>query len=823
MMTNWRLNEGFLRSANRLRKIFFPNIPDNNLNSIEEVRKAAEGDELFNYILFLLSQEYSCLKNEDNCEIEGYNTVVYNTNGWNNDSKLLTHFDQSDNFNSTPLSIKTWFKKVLSGLLIEPFPTVEYLLRRQGRPSIYADFEEIFPATRFLNRLAQAFNLNENDRIIFELEGGEIIIYERLVDDLKEMIEPIFWIKAKGPIADYAEGPSFRFELLEGIGFDSRTEFAKIPVELLSVEEGCDFGVPFGKRWARRSVARAVAHDKIFFDSLRMGSFPEPQPRSLETACMNFSVQLPENVGIDLIHENVFDEAMLSADFMDYASFSMHFAQFLEKVPRMMLKSGNTGIRNTEIFAHAPLGRLGRNGSKGSLASFRALLLACGLRGHLNLTSLPPVDIHEILNFDSENTSACLLIGLAASHTIKTAYYASSSKNNHKFLIKLFTMHLPSYQTSLNLEIPPTLQLASTLALGLYRFRTFDRGISQMLLKEIFRKVPENVNFKANQDSPLYAIIPPLALGMCLMGAKEENNAKANSNQNHGAFADDILMQLNAQNHSIIPVLIATALININSKTGTGGGSPIKLPYARNLPDLLDKPEGVVFWCHLAGRMEACWLQADPESISDQGPDAIKLDFDAIFEAACRPESDSVWTDSSLLCLFVYACQVLSANSAFLALKYAGTCKAISSIDAWLDKISAAYHPILHNTDGDYFFVKIQSHLLTTLQYLLLCKCIINSGSGQVDCWARLRGQLASHPLLLKYGNGKLFYSALGFLFIGRGRGVDIKTVNPDGSLNHLAVVSLLCSLLPIIPTSPVDPEFAFAPLLDTLWPLACK
>lgn len=777
MRTDWESIEEFTSNANRLLEIFSDK-PKSNLLLADLVLEA-ENDQLFAFVLHLLREEAKCRSKST--------------------SQVLP--DLSRDY----CTIDSWFKKAMAGLICDPFPTVEYLLKKQHKPSVYLEFDYIFAATKLLNNLVAIYdpNLEVIDASsVINVEQFEI--YLNLPNWLRITIDSVFIVDVpRGFDAPFASGPSFRFELLNYVDFDSRTDFKSLPNELLDWDEGSDFGASFGKRWSRRLVSKSSAYNKINFDPLKVGSFPTPLPRSLEKFNLNFAVQLPESVGVEVLHENVFDESFLSAEFLDYSAFSVHFARFLESIPSIL-----TGkLKNTDIFAHAPLVLPSKTGSKGSLASFRALLLATGVRGHLSLESLPPVDIHEILNFDSEGTSACLLLGLALS-TMKTPLRNDQSK----FLNKLFTMHLPAFQTSLGLEIPPILQLAATLSLGLLKFQSFDRGTAQLLMKELFRPLPLNVNFKPIEDSPLLSIISAFTLGMCLMGSSSSSDPNAQQ------FAADIQNQLqstlivngNKTQHNIA-VLIATAFININNSNFNHS----LLPWSRSLPDLLDKPEGVVFWCHLTHRL--CQWNQQATCFSDQGLDKVKLNFEAIFSSICNQADDSVWTDSAELGLFVYACQVLMANSVFLALKFAGTNKQIERIDLWIDKLRS--FKILHNVDGDYFLVKIQTHLLTTYQYLLLCKCLIHSASADSDCWAQLR-ELMAHPLLFKYGNGKLLYSAIGFLFSGKGRSV-IRTERADGSLNYLAISSLLLNLAPILPTSPTDAEYSFVPLLDALWPLA--
>lgn len=780
MKQDWKIIEEFTLNANRLREIFF-DLTKSKL-TLEELSIETQKDEIFAFIFHLLIEETNC---RSNCP----------------DLPKLGRRDFC--------TIENWFKQILAGLISEPFPTVEILLKKQKKPSFYTEFDFIFPVTKFLNSLAAIFDPNFE-----EIDASSVIniehyeIYQNLPNSLKIIVDSVFIVNVpKGIEAPFASGPSFRFEFLNYIDFDNKTEFKKIPVELLDVDEGSDFGAPFGKRWSRRLVAKSFAHDKINFDYLKIGTFPKPVPRSLENANMNFQVQLPETVGIELLHQNIFDNSFLQPEFIEYSSFALHYAKFLEEIPSFLTQK----LKNTDIFMHVPLLNPSKSGSKASLASFKALILATGIRGHLTADLLPPVDIHEILNFDSESTSACLLLGLAVS-SLKYKMKTDQSK----FLKKLFTMHLPSFQNCSGLEIPPILQLSATLSLGFFKFKSFDRGICQLLLKEIFRSLSMNVNFKPIEDSPLLSFVSSITLGMCLM------SSACSKDLNHQKFAEDIQNQLqsnliengNKTEHRIA-VLIATAFINIDNSEFC----PLKLPWTRSLPDLLDKPEGVVFWCQLNWKLSQWSNLKSCFNIKDQGFDKLKLNFELIFDSVCKPAEDCVWTDSAELGLFIYACNCLMANSVFLALKFAGEQVKNESLDFWIQKLQS--FSILFNTDGDYFLSKIQLHLLTTYQYLLLCKCLIYSGTGNSDCWRSLR-ELMAHPLMFKYGNGKLFYSSFGYLFLGKGR-LTLRTAGTDKKINHLAVASLLCTLLPILPTSPVDPEFSFVPLLESLWPLSIE
>lgn len=813
-MNSSKVLQDFITSANRILLFFTPDHKQKHCHpqflTMDGLMEEAHQDQVILFAFKLLIEEFKCHNNSTDDS-----TIV--------EQVITNRFPTTTNTtNTTNLqSIEQWLRECLAGLCFKAYPTVEVLLKRQGLPSIYSELDSIFPATRLLNKLLSvSLFLDPNcspQNTIVSLSPAEVHQFHCLSPSLRNRIINCQAFTLSPQIhrleqEAFADGPSFKHELLlNHLSFTESSEFkGQIPPELLEMgEDGQDASWPFAKRWARRIVAKSSALAKILFNPLSFGEFPTT---TTAHCSLNFTLQLPESVGIEVQHLHSFDSSMLSQEFLDFAAFSVHLTQFLTTEIPSQLFPTNTKVRNTDIFSHAPIATTSK--SSHSLASFRAFLLAAGIQGHLSMDTLSPVDIHEILNFDSAETSACLLIALAL-----------ANRNNHpscnsKFLVKLFSMHLANFQSAQSLDIPPILQLSAAFALGIFKFRSFDRGISLLLIKEIFRTSPMNVNFKPIEDTPLFAIIPGITLGMCLMAASHAPN-----DQNNRQFAMDIEAQLNSTAtttvHQRISILIATALINFNNPDFKAS----QLPWARSLPDLLDKEEATVFWCQLAWKLSQ-WSRIDciENNIQDQGLDKIKLDFNAIFDSVCRPAIDSIWTDSEELGLFIYACQCLMANSLALALKYAGKqhFPPKTELDVWINKLAS--FPILHNTDPDYFLSKIQLHLLTTYQFLLLCKCIIFSGSAEESCWARLR-QLLSHPLLFKYGNGRLLYSSFGFLFSGKGRfSAQTTTIDQVENVDLFAIFSLFCTLLPIFPVSPVDSELEFLPLLmDSLWPFAMK
>lgn len=769
-MQVWHLEANFCRVAGKLYEILRDSHLERDFTELAEILKVAQNEELFSFALKLLLEEWKVRHWQ-----------------WRQKVNEIEEQLQLPRFEEL-LSLEEWFKMSLAGLNCKPYPTVEYLLKKQGRPAIYQDLIDTFSCTILLNRLVEAFDVNTETSDIM-LSPLERSLLAKMPPEIPKLTNGCFGVDSAISDPEFATLPAFK-DLVQYCAVESRTEFSNLPTQLLEPNEDSDLGAPFAKRWARRIAARPSALDKIYFHSSSHGSFPSQISGSGE---VNFDVQLPAETEAELLHNNFFELSMLTAEFIDNSCFLVRLAQCLTQIPKTLLRHR---LRNTEIFAHA---------STKNPVNFRAILLATGLRGHLDSASLPLVDIHEILNFNSAETSACLFLGLGASAAVNETVF------ERDFLLKLFSLHLPSAVME-DLEIPPLLQMSAALALGLFRFGSADRGPSHLLLKEVFRPLALNVNCKAS-DTPMLSYAAALALGFILMGhLKTQNGLSLQSAQ----FAQDIMLELKckaSQNPQYqISALMACSLIAFDS--GATDEVESFIPWCRNIGDLLDRPDGVVFWNIFAWRM-AHWSQQLPIGLHDQGKDRFLLDFEAIFDVVCQPASDSMWTFSGELGLFAYACQVLTANALFLSLRFAGAASEcpkslLNNLQLWMEKILS--FPILFNTDPDFFLTRIQTYLLTAYQYMLLANCLMHAGSGNEDCWRRLR-QLFAHPLLFKYGNAHLLYSSIGFLF----------AKSPISTKTNFSVAGLLSSLLPILPTQPGEPEFAVNFLMQSFWVFAAE
>ncbi|CAD7929205.1 unnamed protein product, partial [Amoebophrya sp. A25] len=99
-------------------------------------------------------------------------------------------------------------------------------------------------------------------------------------------------------------------------------------------------------------------------------------------------------------------------------------------------------------------------------------LLGLGLRGFLTEERLPVADCYKYLKLQHEVTTVALLLGLAASHI------GLGSKQTG--ITRMCALHI-----SFSFEAPPSVRAASSLGLGLLYAQTGQRGIAEMLAKEL--------------------------------------------------------------------------------------------------------------------------------------------------------------------------------------------------------------------------------------------------------------------------------------------------------------------------------------------------
>lgn len=133
-------------------------------------------------------------------------------------------------------------------------------------------------------------------------------------------------------------------------------------------------------------------------------------------------------------------------------------------------------------------------------------LMALGLNGHLKTLSF--MSIFEYLIKCDEMTSVGLLLGVAA--TFRGTQDAKTTK--------LLSVHVEALlpPTSVELDIPQNVQIASLMGVGLVYQGTAKRHIAEVLLQEIGR--PPGPEMENHVERESYALSAGLALGLVTLG-----------------------------------------------------------------------------------------------------------------------------------------------------------------------------------------------------------------------------------------------------------------------------------------------------------------
>ncbi|KAL6068526.1 Anaphase-promoting complex subunit 1 [Balamuthia mandrillaris] len=167
-------------------------------------------------------------------------------------------------------------------------------------------------------------------------------------------------------------------------------------------------------------------------------------------------------------------------------------------------------VTSTWIVYNKQLQAAAGGGSDNNMSNGHAgLLMGLGLQGHLS--SLSQTKVFDYLSKGHELTSVGILLGMAAS---KIGTMEAS-------LAKLLSIHVPALHppSSSDLEVPPSVQTASLLALGLLYQGTLHRHMCEILLQEIGRSPlakphPDHGGSSSGAEREGLALAAGLALGL---------------------------------------------------------------------------------------------------------------------------------------------------------------------------------------------------------------------------------------------------------------------------------------------------------------------
>ena len=134
---------------------------------------------------------------------------------------------------------------------------------------------------------------------------------------------------------------------------------------------------------------------------------------------------------------------------------------------------------------------------------YAGMLMGLGLHGHLSALTITKVFEH--LSVSNEMVSIGIVLGMASS---KRGTMDAS-------VAKVLNIHIPALHppSSTDLEVPPNLQAAALLGVGLLYQGTADRRMTELLLSEIGKK-PLDHHF--NREA--YSLSAGLGLGLVTLG-----------------------------------------------------------------------------------------------------------------------------------------------------------------------------------------------------------------------------------------------------------------------------------------------------------------
>ena len=134
------------------------------------------------------------------------------------------------------------------------------------------------------------------------------------------------------------------------------------------------------------------------------------------------------------------------------------------------------------------------------------------MNGHLQSFNI--MSLYEYLIKFNKQTSIGLLLGLSASKI--------GTKN--VFITKMLSIHVEPLipPTSVELEIPQDVQIASILGIGLLYQGSFHRYMAEVMLNEIGRSPGPEMEHSSDRDS--YSLTAGLALGMIALKQGSQQN-----------------------------------------------------------------------------------------------------------------------------------------------------------------------------------------------------------------------------------------------------------------------------------------------------------
>ncbi len=416
------------------------------------------------------------------------------------------------------------------------------------------------------------------------------------------------------------------------------------------------------------------------------------------------------------------------------------------------------------------------------------LLMGLGLHGHLKSLSLTKV--FDYLSAGHEITSVGLLLGMAA----------SKRGSMDAGIAKLLSIHIPSLHppSSTDLEVPPNVQTAALLGIGLLYQGTAHRRMTELLLSEIGRP-PEDHHF--NRES--YSLAAGLALGLVTLGRGSnaigltDLQIEDKLSRYVGGGTKEIVESSQQGNKSILVLEGNQVNTDITSPGATLAlglmflktnnraiASRLGIPTTHFLLDYV-RPDFLLL--RVLSRNLIMWDEINPSDawITSHVPDVIEKYIKNEHTPSGNNDTD-VLRQAHL--------NILAGCCLSIGLRFAGS--AHRPAQQLLLKY-CQYFQELHNKKG-----QENEHVMleTCLDVSAISLSLVMAGTGELSTLQflrKLRKRTGSH---FTYGNYMAVHMAIGFLFLGGGR---YSLSTSDG-----AIASLICSLYPQFPNASNDNRY---------------
>ncbi|GAM19579.1 hypothetical protein SAMD00019534_027540 [Acytostelium subglobosum LB1] len=445
--------------------------------------------------------------------------------------------------------------------------------------------------------------------------------------------------------------------------------------------------------------------------------------------------------------------------------------------------------------------------------SYSGLLLALGLQG--KLSSLAFTKVFEYLSLKNQTTSVGLLLGIAA--TKKGTMEMS--------VAKILSIHIPSLHppSSIDLDVPSYVQIASVMGIGLLYLGTGNRRMTEVLLLEIGCK-PNN---DKHLDRESYSLTAGLALGLVNLGRGHddgtledlsiENRLKAYINNNNTSLhrGGDNQQRGSSNNKSNLihegtypntditepGAILALALIYLKSNNQ-------KVASYYTLPESNYSFNFVRTNCLLIrtlGKSLILWDSVQPTEdwILNQVPVSIR----SLVTLLNSPNDQRVFSLSDtgykndidhefILLIF---CNIVAGACMSIGMRFAGTAneQASSVLTVWTQRFLKRQLFITCKLKQN----NCSRTMITTIETCLGVACLslslVLSGTGDLSALRLLRSVRGRLSKDISYGNHMAISMSIGFLFLGGGR----YTL----SCSNVAIAALVCALYPRFPNSSTD------------------